>query len=303
MKVNAVFQGGGVKGIGFVGAIYRMEREGVEWAQLAGTSAGAIIASLLAVGYSGAELKKIMTEVNYSKLLCRDAFQSVPILGKGLGVILERGYHKTDYIEKWLTNLYKAKGKTKFKDLCVNNKSRLKIIASDVTRKKMIMFPDGLVDYGIDPSEFEIAKAVGMSICIPIFFSPKVLEYRNDSSYVVDGGIYSNFPIWVFDKEDTDKLPTFGFKFDNDKNKLKSKYNPFVYYMDLFESIIDTVDEEYIENKNSIKILTIPALEVKSTNFNITSSETQKLYLSGYNTANNFLNSMEYKKIRRNLIV
>lgn len=300
MKVNAVFQGGGVKGIGFVGAICRMEREGYEWVNIAGTSAGAIIASLLAVGYSGIELKKIMSELDYSKLLYKDVLQSVPVFGKTLGIMFDKGYYKTRNIEKWLTDLYKSKGKTKFKDVASNNKSRLKIIASDVTKRNMIIFPDGLADYGLDPFEFEIARAVSMSICIPIFFSPKVLEYSNGKSFVVDGGIYSNFPIWIFDNDHTATQPTIGFKFDVEETKLKHQYSPFAYFIDLFESIIETVDENYIDNKNNIKILTIPAHDIKSTHFNISPSETQKLFLSGYNSANNFLNSYEYRKHMRN---
>lgn len=52
LKTDAVFEGGGVKGIGFVGAISEIEKAGYSFEYLAGTSAGAIIAALLAVGYS-----------------------------------------------------------------------------------------------------------------------------------------------------------------------------------------------------------------------------------------------------------
>ncbi|NJN79992.1 MAG: hypothetical protein HC797_05725, partial [Anaerolineales bacterium] len=72
-KVNLVLEGGGVKGIGLVGAIAALDKTGFDkekgydqkdynnlvgydWNFLAGTSAGAIIATLLAVGYTGKEL-------------------------------------------------------------------------------------------------------------------------------------------------------------------------------------------------------------------------------------------------------
>ena len=57
-KCNAVFEGGGVRGIGHVGAVCRMEQAGWQFEDTAGSSAGAIIAALLAAGYTGEELKK-----------------------------------------------------------------------------------------------------------------------------------------------------------------------------------------------------------------------------------------------------
>ncbi len=49
LKCDAVFEGGGVKGIGLVGAISEIEKAGYGFENLAGTSAGAIVASLLSV--------------------------------------------------------------------------------------------------------------------------------------------------------------------------------------------------------------------------------------------------------------
>ena len=56
-KIDAVFEGGGVKGIGLVGAVSEIEMAGYAFENLAGTSAGAIVSSLLAVGYKSAEIK------------------------------------------------------------------------------------------------------------------------------------------------------------------------------------------------------------------------------------------------------
>lgn len=61
--VFAVFEGGGVKGIGLVGALARAQKEPLNFLGFAGASAGAIVAALAAVGYpawdpAGALLKK-----------------------------------------------------------------------------------------------------------------------------------------------------------------------------------------------------------------------------------------------------
>jgi NTE family protein len=65
----AVFEGGGVKGSALVGALARAEEDGFRFKGFAGTSAGAIVAALAAVGYKAADLKTIMDRVDYTDFL------------------------------------------------------------------------------------------------------------------------------------------------------------------------------------------------------------------------------------------
>lgn len=60
LKCDAVFEGGGVKGIGLAGAVSAIQNAGYEFENMADTSAGAIVASLLAVGFTGDEIGKIL---------------------------------------------------------------------------------------------------------------------------------------------------------------------------------------------------------------------------------------------------
>ncbi len=84
LKADAVFEGGGVKGIGLVGTVYEIKNTGYEFENLAGTSAGAIVASLLAVGYKAEEIKKEMERLNYND------FKDEGLLDK-LGIIVLSG--------------------------------------------------------------------------------------------------------------------------------------------------------------------------------------------------------------------
>ena len=65
LRADAVFEGGGVKGIGLVGAVAAAEERGYQWENVAGTSAGAIVAALLAAGYNSEELRNVMQELDY----------------------------------------------------------------------------------------------------------------------------------------------------------------------------------------------------------------------------------------------
>jgi NTE family protein len=71
--VDLVFQGGDIKGIGLVGAYKALEEAGYQPENMAGASAGAIVAALVAAGYSADKLYKIMGNLNNGE----SQFQSV----------------------------------------------------------------------------------------------------------------------------------------------------------------------------------------------------------------------------------
>jgi NTE family protein len=63
-EADAVFEGGGVKGVALAGAVAAAEEAGVSvWKNVAGTSAGAIVACLIVMGYDGRRLKQILDDV------------------------------------------------------------------------------------------------------------------------------------------------------------------------------------------------------------------------------------------------
>ena len=298
MKIDAIFEGGGVKGIGFVGAVCFLEEKNFQWQRLAGTSAGSIIASLLAVGYTGKELYRIISDMDYSKFLDEKGIQAIPLLGKPLGLLFENGMYGGDYIEQWIRGLLNAKGKTKFKDVLLDGECRLKIIASDITKRKILILPDDLLDYGIDPMEFEIAKAVRMSAGIPICFNPIKLKYKDGVSYIVDGGILSNFPVWIFDVKEAPRWPTFGFRFAGPVERIPSTGNlDFLSYVfKIFESVVEEDQSVFLNDKDSVRVITIPTFGIQSTDFNISQEDSFKLYLSGYESCKSFLEQWNFSE-------
>lgn len=86
-----VFSGGGIKGIAYTGALNELQKHHIIYDEngkfklkgIAGTSAGSIIAALLAVGYKPNELSKVMAEIEFDKILddkcgyLRDAYNLI----------------------------------------------------------------------------------------------------------------------------------------------------------------------------------------------------------------------------------
>lgn len=107
---NLVFEGGGVKGIAYVGAMEVLQRRGIfaDIKRVGGTSAGAINAVLLACGYTNAEQKKILFELDFERFLDDDT-----VVIRDTGRLLnEFGWHKGDFFRDWMGGLIKKKMKT-----------------------------------------------------------------------------------------------------------------------------------------------------------------------------------------------
>jgi predicted acylesterase/phospholipase RssA len=89
LKADAVFEGGGVKGIGLVGTVYEIENAGYEFENLAGTSAGAIVASLLAVGYKSEEIKRELERLNYNDFKDEGLLDKLGVIGIGIPTVIK----------------------------------------------------------------------------------------------------------------------------------------------------------------------------------------------------------------------
>lgn len=290
MKANLVCKGGGVKGVALVGALKYLEEIGYEWVQIGGTSVGAIIASLIAVGYSAEEVKEMMDELDFTHFRTPKKIGSIPIVGQILSMILFKGIYASDYLHTYLTEKFRAKGKTKFKDISIDGKSRFKAIATDVSRKEALILPDSLEQYNIDPMEFEIAKAVQMSMSIPFYYCPIKIKEQKLKSFIVDGGLVSNFPVWLFDERMRKSYPTIGLNLEGDKKQDTSMFvNPIAYFLDVIEMALSTNEDIYFENSKYVKMINIPTFDINAVDFKLTMQEKNKLYESGYEAARKFI--------------
>ncbi len=101
MFADLVLEGGGVKGIALVGAISVLEERGYEFRRVAGTSAGAIVGSLVAANARAAELEEIMRGVEYRRFQDGPRWTSL-LLGKAVAVLFEQGIYEGQFVKDWL---------------------------------------------------------------------------------------------------------------------------------------------------------------------------------------------------------
>ena len=242
-----------------------------------------------------------MLKIDYHKFADKNTLQSIPLIGPPTSLFYSKGIHAGDYVESFLSEKFEQKGKKYFKDIYENGESKLKVIASDVTRHKLIVLPDDLVEYNINPMEFEIAKAVRMSLSIPFFFEPVILNKKENPSYIVDGGLLSNFPIWIFDVSDRPRWPTFGLNLYNNVQSSNSNHHGLIsYLMDVIETSLSTNEEIYFKDCDCVRIVNIPTLGISTINFDITKEEMTSLFNSGYNSAKSFLETWDFNSYINN---
>lgn len=288
MRINAVFEGGGVKAIGLVGGIKAAQEKGFIFKQVAGTSSGAIVSALLAAGYTADEMKEIIMSTPFSQFLHSTALHKIGWIGPSIRLMLKKGLYSGKPIEQWIAQLLRKKGIRTFADL---KPRQLRIIASDLTRGKMLVLPDDIREYGVEPADLNVSTAVMMSSAIPYFFEPVVIKKGlKDKNVIVDGAILSNFPLWLFDQSNGDKCrPAIGFHLVG-KNQYKPHriYGPISMLRALFSTMMEAHDERYIERKARFRTIKIPTYGIKTTDFDITPEQSLKLFYSGYESAHEF---------------
>jgi NTE family protein len=209
---DGVFRGGGVKGLGLAGALLGFAEHQdypiTEWVNVAGASAGAIIASYLAVKGPTAvqELEGVLKSAPF------ETFEDYPghsrILGGGHNLLEHHGFAEGKKFTEWFGCVLEHKTFAEVRN-ADDSDWRLKLVAVDVTTHSLLLLPEDLNRYRetpggpvLDPDSFEIARAARMSMSIPYLFEPVTL-YR-DQVRCVDPNGTSFYSDEVVDRVDAD---------------------------------------------------------------------------------------------------
>jgi NTE family protein len=316
LRADFVFEGGGVKGIGLSGAYRHLTDRGYHAECVAGTSAGAINAALVACGFTGAEVEDVaLHRMRFPAFEDKNFLDRFGKAGDAAEFFKSRGMHSGDYFLGWMRELLTEKGITKFgqlRDPSATNPARtyrLQVIASDLSARSMLVLPRDAPKIGFDPDELEIAYAVRMSMSIPIFFNPVTPKDHDGRPHViVDGGLLSNYPIWLFDCPDDapPQFPTFGMLLvaPNQKaplvattaaDELADSTSVLGFLKAMEATATQAHDRFYVEQANYARTIPIPTLGVKTTEFDISPERTQALFDSGKSAAAQFLETWDFQ--------
>ncbi|HHO53276.1 MAG TPA: hypothetical protein ENK18_20990 [Deltaproteobacteria bacterium] len=197
---NLAFEGGGVKGIAYVGALEVLEEVGLypgHIRRVAGASSGSFLASMVAVGCSSEDLREMLAEHNLGAVM-RDArfgmlsgiYNMLTVYGLNPGARLlrflgDRLRERTGSEDVTFQQLLERCGR----ELCVP--------VTNITRMcTEYCHPKTTPD-------MPVRLAVGMSMSLPVLMAPyrliRVLEETHETDLYTDGGLLCNYPIHAYD--------------------------------------------------------------------------------------------------------
>jgi NTE family protein len=301
---DLVLEGGGVKGIGLVGAISVLEKEGYKFNRLAGTSAGAITASLVAGGCKSDELVDNMRSIDYNRFRDETFFSRFAAPGKVASLLLENGLYKGDYVRDWIAERLAGCGIKTFGDLKLdpteyphlpkNEAYKLVVVTADLSKGGLVYLPWDYHKYGLDPDKQSVADAVRASISLPYFYKPA----RLGKSTLVDGGVLSNFPVDIFDN--SPDWPTIGIKLSSKEKATQVPRHitgPISLATALFTTMMSGHDQRHLDDPNTqARTIFVDTMQVQATDFDISSARQQSLFENGQKASEKFLKTWDFTK-------
>jgi NTE family protein len=181
-------------------------------------------------------------------------------------------------------------------------------MASDVTRGRLVRLPWDYAQYGLDPDAQSVAEAVRASMSIPFFYEPVRFKAtgadgRRELSYMVDGGMLSNFPIEVFDRTDgrPPRWPTFGIKLSAKPDaSLRHKYEvhgTFSLALAMLGTMTGFHDQIHVDDPATLaRTMFVETYGVRATDFDITEDMQDMLFRSGVSAATKFLEGWDFER-------
>lgn len=277
-------EGGGVTGIAAAGAAFALEQAGElnELKGAAGTSAGAILAVLLQLGYSAMEINEELGAIDFSDFMDDD-----------FGVVRDTarffnsyGYYKGDFFREWLESLLRKKGypvDVTFEEVKEATGRVCRVAVTNLNRQKSEIYGSGFTP------KMGVVHAVRCSMSIPFFFEAQ----RNEvGDLIVDGGVTMNFPLRVFDadypgenvvgirldsKEEIDAANSAD-NWDRPDRKIGNIVN---FASAVIGHMRAAAHQSYLSSRDLKRTIFVPTLGVGATEFKISKGTQNALFHSG----------------------
>ena len=254
MFVNLALEGGGIKGLAYVGALKCLEDHGIKVFKASGTSVGALFAGLIVAGFKASEIANEIEKIDFDLLLKKNSI---------ITAIKSLGMNNIEALELEIDKLLSKKGIVTFADVKRGNDYLLKVIVTGYKTREMYVMPNDFIKMNLAPEKQKISKAIAMSCSMPGLFS----VYKYKDKLFGDGGLVNNLPINVLDNS----LPIIALRIKGDE-KLVSNSSDIT---------------------KGIHIINIDTLGIKTIDFKKGIERRKDLYVSGYNSVRRYLQTLK----------
>lgn len=292
MKDNeyfAIFGGGGIRGICYCGAYKAIMENNIKLTGYAGSSIGAVFASLIALNYTYDEVYEILAKTGFEMFIDINIdFKKDLAISKGkifydwIKEQLERKYYGEIYEKDKMPPV-------KFCDI----KNKLVIYSVDLTNLKFKEFSCEKTP------DFEIAQAVRASVSMPGLFTP----LEQEDSLIVDGDLLKSTPLWRVSntiKNLDERILEFRLE---DNETPKKIYNSIEYLNRVYNAISGFATDYIIDlykEKDKFDYIKINTPDVSVVDFLMPREKKQELFDIGYKSTKQYL--IEYLPQKRKII-
>ena len=305
---NLVFRGGGIKGTAYSGVLEILDEKGLlnQIKRVAGSSAGAITATLVSFNLSFSETMDLIESLDFKqvpqlrsenrendtdwlpKFIVKEIAKISGDFEAVQRLMTKYGWYSSEYFNKWIRKVIaeycEGNENATFSDFRALGHKDLFVISANVSKLEVAVFSAETTP------DFPVADAVRMSISIPLFF--EVIRFNGEQmgegDYFVDGGILMNYPLHIFDRpkyqennlwyENGINWETLGFYLYTNaekvsENKKIETFKDFIAH--LYESYnislqIAEIENNPIDQRRTVKIDT---LGVSSTDFHLSKED------------------------------
>ncbi|OJT19068.1 hypothetical protein BO221_36775 [Archangium sp. Cb G35] len=277
---NLVFEGAGVRNCAYAGAMLALEDHGVfgQVEQVAGTSSGSIAATLVSLGYTPAEIRQEMLNLDFARI------QDGNWLTGPVRMLNHHGWNPGDYFLASMEDVIARKtgdGRITFAQLRARGFKPLYVVGTNLSVRNVRVFPDE------HSQDMAVADAVRISMSIPFFFASR--EFQGE--IYVDGGVMWNYPIDLFDGPESYNARTLGFFLDTfNQPKPDPIHNLHDFTGSFFASLLSSQEIDLMNSPaNLARSIRIDDLGLKPTEFGITREQKLALMRQGEQSTRAFL--------------
>lgn len=245
MKIGVALSGGGIRGIAHAGVLQALENNGIQIDIIGGTSAGSMIASLYAMGYSPEEIYLLFRR-NARKII---GANTSPIIS-GIRSFMKReertikGFRNGKSIEEVYNLIAKEKGIETIDQI----KMPIVIPSVDIMESKEYVFTNQIPEKAQDETQYITDISIGKAVRASSSF-PAVFNLCNIQKHAfMDGGALDNVPVNEVKKQGADKV--LAVKFDSDEIDENSNIMDIV--MKTIDIMGNKIAEENLEKSDYV---------------------------------------------------
>ncbi len=313
-QADLVLEGGGVKALGLAGAVTGLAAAGFAFPRVAGSSAGAVVACLVAALQAAGEpvsrLDDVVRSADVRRFRDRSGIGRVPLVGPVLSLLTRDGLYDGRYLERFLTGVLGDLGVRTFGDLAIpdddpaadglppGRRSRLVVTVSDLSRSRLARLPWDLPSYAAE--DLPVARAVRASAAIPFYFRPVRQVTPDGAATWVDGGLLSNFPVELFDRTDSadPRWPTFGVRLRTPPRtppETRRVRGPLQVGLAALDTLLTDQGSAYLDDPCTVaRTVFVPSAGVSVVDFDLDDASAERLRRAGRTAAEEFLRTWDF---------